>query len=66
LRHDGNPVLEWMMSNVVCHRDHKDNIYPNKEKPENKIDGVVSLCMALARLQVKPESTVITQGFVEV
>jgi len=52
LRHNGDPVLDWMMSNVVCHRDHKDNIYPNKEKPENKIDGVVALCMALARMQV--------------
>jgi len=49
---------------VVCHRDHKDNIYPNKEKPENKIDGVVALCMALARMQVPAEKD-IEQAFVE-
>jgi phage terminase large subunit-like protein len=55
LRHNGDPVLDWMFSNVVCHRDHKDNIYPNKEKPENKIDGVVALCMALARMQVQTD-----------
>lgn len=48
--HNGDPVLEWMVSNVVCHRDHKDNIYPNKEKPENKIDGVIALIMALSRM----------------
>lgn len=49
LHHDGNPVLAWMMSNVVAHTDVKDNIYPRKERPENKIDGVVALIMALGR-----------------
>ncbi|KXW57496.1 phage terminase [Ferrovum myxofaciens] len=38
-----------MISNVVCHRDQKDNIYPRKEREENKIDGVVALIMALGR-----------------
>ncbi|KGB22145.1 Phage terminase large subunit [Acetobacter pomorum] len=47
LHHDGNPVLEWCISNVVCHTDAKDNIYPRKERVENKIDGAVSLIMAL-------------------
>jgi phage terminase large subunit-like protein len=51
--HDGDPVLEWMVSNVVCHRDHRDNIYPNKEKPENKIDGVIGLIMAITRMMVQ-------------
>ena len=49
LEHDGDPVLTWMVSNVVCHRDQKDNIYPRKEREENKIDGVVALIMALGR-----------------
>ena len=49
LKHNGSPVLTWMVSNVVCHLDKKDNIYPNKEFPENKIDGVVALIMALNR-----------------
>ena len=49
LHHDGDPVLTWMMSNVVAHMDVKDNIYPRKERPENKIDGVVALIMALGR-----------------
>jgi phage terminase large subunit-like protein len=55
LEHDGNPVMTWMISNVVCHRDAKDNIYPRKEKVENKIDGPVALIMALGRwLAQKP------------
>lgn len=49
LHHDGNPVLTWMASNVVAKVDAKDNIYPRKEKPENKIDGIVAAIMAIAR-----------------
>lgn len=49
LHHNGDPVMGWMMSNVVAHMDAKDNIYPRKERPENKIDGVVALIMALSR-----------------
>ena len=47
VNHDGNPVLRWMMSNVVAKLDAKDNIFPRKERYENKIDGVVALIMAL-------------------
>lgn len=47
--HNGDPVLAWMMSNVVAFVDAKDNIYPRKERDENKIDGVVALIMALNR-----------------
>ena len=47
ISHDGNPVLRWMMSNVVAKLDAKDNIFPRKERYECKIDGVVALIMAL-------------------
>lgn len=49
LIHDGDPVMGWMASNVVAHLDAKDNIYPRKERPENKIDGIVALIMGLSR-----------------
>lgn len=55
LHHDGNPVLTWMVSNVVAKLDKKDNIYPNKEKNENKIDGVVAGIMAIARAMADEE-----------
>ena len=42
LHFNGDPVLTWMVSNVVCHVDVKENIYPRKDAPENKIDGVVA------------------------
>jgi phage terminase large subunit-like protein len=47
LHSDGNPIMDWMVSNVVAHTDAKDNIYPRKTNPENKIDGVVALIMAI-------------------
>lgn len=47
LHTDANPVLEWMASNVVAHTDVKGNIYPRKEQPENKIDGIVALIMCI-------------------
>jgi phage terminase large subunit-like protein len=49
VHHDGNPVLTWMASNVVAKLDAKDNIYPRKEKPEQKIDGIVASIMGVAR-----------------
>ena len=49
LHHDGNPVLTWMASNVVAKLDAKDNIYPRKEKPEQKIDGIVAAIMGIGR-----------------
>lgn len=56
IRHEGNPVMRWMMSNVVAVTDRKDNVYPRKLRDENKIDGPVAAIMALAvALQDQPE-----------
>nr|WP_286197223.1 terminase TerL endonuclease subunit [Variovorax boronicumulans] len=56
LVHDGNPVMTWMISNVVCHRDAKDNVYPRKERDQNKIDGAVAAIMALGRMRQQTEA----------
>ncbi len=54
---DGNPVLEWMASNLVAHMDTKENVYPRKERPEQKIDGIVSLIMCVNQaLQLNVEN----------
>lgn len=50
IAHDGDPVMLWALSNVVVRPDlTKDNVYPRKERPENKIDPVVAHLVALAR-----------------
>jgi phage terminase large subunit-like protein len=53
--HDGNPVLAWMMSNVVAKEDAKENIYPRKDKPEQKIDGPVAIIMGVGRAMSNAE-----------
>lgn len=49
LEHDGNPVLEWNISNVVGRYDARSNVYPKKSRPEQKIDGAIATIMAIAR-----------------
>jgi len=51
-----DPVLMWMFGNVVAKLDKKDNIFPNKERPENKIDGVVALIMTINRAMLEKET----------
>jgi phage terminase large subunit-like protein len=47
--HPNNPVFNWMASNIVAKEDAKENIFPRKELPENKIDGIVALIMGMGR-----------------
>lgn len=48
IKHSGNPMMRWMAGNVVAHH-HGEFIKPVKpaRRPESKIDGFVSLMMAL-------------------
>ena len=59
LNHGNNKVLNWMCSNIVLRRDPSDNIKIDKEKSTEKVDGMVSLAMALGIciLDVKEEET---------
>jgi phage terminase large subunit-like protein len=49
IRHNGCPVMRWMISNVTTRENYKGQVYPRKERDENKIDGVVALIMAIGR-----------------
>lgn len=49
ISHDGDPCFAWQVGNVVAKDDAKDNVYPRKERAENKIDGAVALIMAMGR-----------------
>ena len=46
LKHDGNPVMRWMIHNVSVEIDAAGNMKPSKKKSSEKIDGVVSALMA--------------------
>ena len=43
----GNPVIRWMMRNVVVYIDPNANVKLDKAKSRNKIDGVVALVDAI-------------------
>ncbi len=47
LRHGHNRVLRWMAGNVAIRRDPDDHIRPSKKHSNDKIDGIVSLLMAI-------------------
>jgi phage terminase large subunit-like protein len=51
LRHDGDPVLRWCISNVAVESDPAGNIKPSKRVSTERIDSVVALVMALDRVQ---------------
>lgn len=48
LHHDGNPAFAWGISNVTAQEDRNSNVFPRKERPQNKIDPAVALIMAIA------------------
>lgn len=50
LKHDGNPAMTWMISNlVVLTSKYNELKSPTKERDENKIDGPMAMLMALGR-----------------
>lgn len=55
LLHGGQPVLRWMASNVAVQIDDAGNMKPSKKKSTEKIDGIVSLIMAIGRMLVAEE-----------
>jgi phage terminase large subunit-like protein len=53
--HDGNPAFVWMMSNVEVHEDRNGNIFPRKQRAQNKIDAAVALIVGMSRAMVNAE-----------
>lgn len=47
LKHNNNPVSNWMVGNCTVRRDPNDNIMLDKSKSKNKIDGIVAGVIAL-------------------
>lgn len=47
LFHGGNKVLEWMIGNVMMNQNSDEKKRPDKSKSTDKIDGIVSLLMAV-------------------
>ena len=62
LRHDANPVMGWMVSNLVVKVSKFNELRaPTKERPENKIDGPIAMLMALGRALAMAEPETASQ-----
>lgn len=55
--HDDNPCYVWQMSNVEVAPDRNENIFPRKQRAQNKIDAAVGNILAHARSMVDSEPT---------
>lgn len=47
--HDGNPVLEWALSNAITRFDHNKNIMLDKDKSVERIDPIAAVINAHVR-----------------
>lgn len=56
LKHDGNPVMSWMVGNlVVLTSKYNELKSPTKNRKEDKIDGAIAMLMALGRAMALAE-----------
>jgi phage terminase large subunit-like protein len=62
VRHDGNPILGWMIGNVVAKEDEKENVRPRKSRNANKIDGALAAIMGMKLSMLAEENTIPYSG----
>ena len=63
--HTGCPAFAWQVSNVICHRNVSDHIYPRKQAYSQRIDQAVAQIMSLGRWITERKKThaYTTRGF---
>lgn len=54
LHHDGCPVTTWCALNVMVAKNYRGEMRPIKQSPDDKIDIMVAILMALARAMLAP------------
>jgi phage terminase large subunit-like protein len=57
ITHDGNPVLEWMLTNVILRLDPAGNVKIDKGKSTEKVDGPVAMVMAFAQTMLEDKTS---------
>jgi phage terminase large subunit-like protein len=55
LRHNGNPLLTWCVSNVVPNTDPTGAVKLDKDRSRERIDPVVAAVMAIGLAAREPE-----------
>lgn len=55
IHHDGNPVMDWCISNVIVHEYKSERKMPDKQTNDSKIDGASALFNVLCRTMTPGE-----------
>ncbi|PZH18770.1 terminase [Streptomyces sp. NTH33] len=58
LRHEGNPVMTWMIDNLAVQMDASGNVKPDRASSADKIDGVSAVCDAMSEVLARPPKRV--------
>lgn len=61
LKHEGCPVMRWMMSNIEIKTDPAGNIKIDKAKSTNKVDGPVAGVMAIGEWMTNQNNNLINE-----
>lgn len=61
INHGGNPVMRWMMSNVLPKIELNDNLRIKKMSKNQKIDGVTAAVIALGVYLSNPQAAAYSQ-----
>lgn len=62
INHGGNPVLRWMLSNVVPDYKYNDNLRLTKMSKNQKIDGIIAAVIALGEYLSNPTQPVYSES----
>jgi phage terminase large subunit-like protein len=54
LHHNGDRILTWGVSNVICKEDVKGNLFPRKPSGSKKIDPAICMLMDMNRWMAAP------------
>ena len=52
----GTQYLMWCLGNVVGKADRRGNLYPTKQRPDQKIDAAVALMVAIGRAMAEDDN----------
>lgn len=57
VRHDGDPVLNWMIGNAIPKKDANDNVKLRKARDASKIDGAITAVMGTKLVMLNPNAS---------
>lgn len=60
LQHNGSPILRWQAGNIIVESDAAGNRKPTKSKSLDRIDGIVSIIMAVGVAMKSTEAAQVT------